>query len=199
MSKSYQFRDRRTYVFDAIELSGREGPAVVPVPLTAGAAGGGTWAATAAAGLPAVTRTSNQNSAERWVTPVHLAGIMIKPISVTLVYSVDNADTGDDVQAQLITIAEPANGSAQAAAVVLAGDADADYDTNHNTAAKRVLDTGAPQQHTLTMTIPSGEQAFLAAGKTLALSVLVTEANDATGALAVILNQANLTCEIRHV
>ena len=76
----------------------------------------------------------------------------------------------------------PVNGAASTGAI-LAGDNDTDYDTDHNTKAKRLLSTGAPQLHLATVTIPSGEQAYLVDGAQLFLRVKAKDNGSADLAL----------------
>ena len=70
-----------------------------------------------------------------------------------------------------------ADGSA-ATVTTLAGDDDADYDADHDTAAERGDSTGAPELHTATITIPTGERTFLVEDEQLQIRAEV----DAAGA-----------------
>lgn len=178
------------------------GPFEFEVPLVHGLAEGGTWTAAFSSGLPQVTRTSANNTTEYWLVQVPSTLVKpspifrgFKPETVKAAYSVNNADSGDDVKFELLKVALPANGSAPSAVTALGGDEDDDYDTAHNTAAKRVVDTGGPEHHTLTVTLDT--QAFLATGEGLIVRATVVEANDATGALAVVLKRVIVTGQLR--
>ena len=96
--------------------------------------------------------------------------------SVTMSYVIGGTiDPATDIlQLQILKQTLPADGSG-ATASVLAGDADADYDTAHDTAAKRM----AAGSHTLTVTIPEGEQAYAADLETFAARVRVKDATTA--------------------
>jgi hypothetical protein len=71
------------------------------------------------------------------------------------------------------------NGSAPAT-VVLAGDDDADYDTGNNTNAARL----AAGDHTVTVSIPTAEQAYAALNETFAVRIRVKDAATANLAFA---------------
>lgn len=83
------------------------------------------------------------------------------------IYSVDTADVAVDVTFELTTKLAPADNSAMAAPVVVAGELDAHYDSEHDTPAKRGDDTGAPEYHTALVTPPTppqladGQSAFI--------------------------------------
>ena len=157
-----------------------------------GLAESGTWTPTVSSNLPLLTRTSAQNTTEEFIVPLQIPAKSasskgIKITSIDVAYSINTADTGDDFQVRLTKRSVPANGSAPSTVTVIAGDnVTADYDSNHNTAAKRVVDTGAPQSHTLTMTVPTGDQAYVADGETHFINLYVIEADNAAGALAVV-------------
>ena len=63
----------------------------------------------------------------------------------------------------------------------MAGDDDADYDASHNTDAAR----WAAGTHTLTVTIPTGEQAYAVAGERFAARVRVKDAATANLAFTI--------------
>jgi hypothetical protein len=111
-----------------------------------------------------------------------LKGIKLKSVEVS--YRMTSANTtDDDLEFHILKQSLPANGAA-ATAAILAGDSDSDYDTDHNTKAERLLSTGAPQLHTCTVTIPSGEQAYLADGEQLFLRVKCKDNDTANLVLA---------------
>ena len=121
----------------------------------------GTWTASYASNVPISTRTS---AAATEVATFNLEALraqdpkfrQARVKALKLAYSVDTADL-TNLLIELVSINAPGNGSIPVGAVV-AGDADADYDAAHNTAAKRGLDTAAPEEHTLLMTIPSSDR-----------------------------------------
>lgn len=152
----------------------------------------GTWTRGFALSLPTVTRTPANGTTE-----VYQVGITIpsrstaskgaKITSVKVAYSCDAADVGDDIQARLCKRTIPADNAAPGVFSVIAGAADGDYDVDHNTSAKRTDDTGIPENHTLTMTVGGGAQAFIANGEKWFLQLYVVEAADATGNLAIVI------------
>lgn len=89
--------------------------------------------------------------------------------AVDWMYSVDTADL-DDVKGKVVMTEALANGT-KPDAVALAGDNDVEYDTAHNTAAKRGADDAAPEQHRMTITVPSPE--YIEADKGLDLRLAV--------------------------
>jgi hypothetical protein len=106
------------------------------------------------------------------------ASLGLKPIQFTALYEVETAIL-DDVLFQIEKLAVPAHGSGVAAATVLAGDDDDDYDADHDTAAER----NAVDDHTAVVTIPEAEQEFL--GKDEWLQIRVAVDGSATGQLNV--------------
>lgn len=96
--------------------------------------------------------------------------------SVTMSYVIGGTiDAANDIlQLHILKQTLPADGSG-ATASILAGDVDADYDAAHDTAAERMV----AGSHTLTVTIPSGEQAYAAALETFAARVRVKDASTA--------------------
>jgi len=173
----------------------------MPVDFTAGASKAGApasgswiesgaWAMTWTNSLPGLERTPANNTTEYYDIPLQLpakttASKGTKITGITAAYSIDASDAGDDVQFQLLKRTVPNNGSAPGAKSVVVGDADGDYDGDHDTAAKRVLDTGGPQNHTLVVT--DSAPAYIGTKEVYYLRIKVIEANDATGALAFIL------------
>lgn len=134
----------------------------------------GTWTPTYATALPILTHTA---AAAAEVVTFPVDGIFREAASkglqldtVDCWYSIDTADL-DDVTLELIEFTGTADGTIPTAAV-LGGDADADYDAAHDTAAERGDDTGAPEYHKLTMT-PTGNVAYLGAENGLCLRLTV--------------------------
>lgn len=187
-------RDRRITEFDGIRTTGRIGVSQLKIPLHAGVAVDGTWTvAVTATGLMTVTRTTGNNTVHEFVTYLELAAAHVIPISYDVVYTCNLADSGDDIQFHLGKIIVPANGAAQQAMTVLAGATDAHYDADHDTAAERVVDTAGPELHTATITVPTASQIPLAVDEQLIFLIEATEADDATAALALVVQQAVLT------
>ena len=159
----------------------------------------GTWTSSYPGGYneKTLTRTSNNNTFEYLNIYIPLSFLQsvdsrknIKPISLTLVYDVTGADAGDNITVLLTRGQGRADDSSAATYNNLAGS----YDTDHDSAEKRVNSGGAGHQYnTLTYTINSpvwldfsNEQVFYAV-------ITITEANDATGALSFVFKQAFLT------
>ena len=144
------------------------------IPLLAGLADGGTWTAAVTSGLVSVARTAADAPDSFWVdVPIPsrtTASKGIKPTGLRVNYSVATADAAD-VRFELWKVTQGADGAARTAAVLF-GDADEDYDADHDTAAKRGDDTGAPELH-LAIVTDAGTPAYLAAGETLLLRCFV--------------------------
>ena len=165
----------------------------IPIPLAPGVAINGTWTASNSSNVLIITRTSATQT-DYYKVPIPIIGRTtaskgMKLKSVKVSYSMNQTDSGDDLEIHIVKQTLPANGSA-ASAAILAGDDDGDYDADHNTLAKRILDTAAPQLHTAVVTIPTGEQAYLATGEQLYLEVKFADQSGAdadlilTGAVA---------------
>lgn len=166
----------------------------VGIPIVPGTALSGTWTPSIASEVLILTRTANA-AKEYYLVPIKiphrttaLKGIKLKSVSVS--YTVNTADTAaDDLEFHIMRQILPAD-TAVATGSVLAGDDNADYDATHNTKAKRLLSTGAPEKHTLTVTIPTGEQVYAADGVHYWLRVMIEDATTAnlafilTGAVA---------------
>ena len=169
----------------------------VIIPLQGGTALGGTWTLSESSNVLILTRTAAA-ATQYYRMPIKipsrvtaLKGIKLKGVKVS--YTIASADVAaDELLFEIIKTTLPANGSG-ATAAVLAGDADADYDAAHDTKAERL----AAASHTLTVTIPVGEQAYLAANEILALRCKVIDASTAnlalvlTGAVALFDYQEN--------
>ena len=167
------------------------------IPLFAGVADGGTYTkAVTSAGLRTITRTAADAADSFWVevpVPARTAsGKGIKPTGVKLVYSVGTADA-QDIRAELWTRVVPADGSAVAAPAVYGGSTDAEYDAAHNTAAERGDDTGAPEHHTMVMTVAA--PAYLGDGVELLLRIFC----DGAATSAIIIRDAVLLYSALHV
>lgn len=155
----------------------------IMIPLQGGAALSGTWTLSESSNVLILTRTAAA-ATHYYRMAIHLPsrttalkGVKLKSVKVS--YTMASADTAnDELLFEIIKTTLPANGSG-ATAVVLAGDDNADYDAAHDTKAERL----AAGSHTLTVTIPAGEQAYLAANETLALRCKVIDASTANLAL----------------
>ena len=169
----------------------------IAIPLQDGTAISGTWLLTESSNVLILTR-SVAAATQYYRMPIKvpsrttaLKGCQL--VGCKISYTISGADTAnDELMFEIIKTTLPATGSG-ATAAVLAGDDNADYDAAHDTKAER-LTTGS---HTLTVSIPSGERAFLAADEILALRCKVTDAATAnlvlvlTGAVALYEYQEN--------
>lgn len=151
-------------------------------------ASAGAWTVSQSSNALIVTRTAAQADHYRTHGPISFPvrttaskGAKLKSVkvSVTLGGTIDT--TNDIFSVNIIKQTIPADGSA-VAATVLAGDDDADYDTNNNTNAKR-LTAG---NHTIEVTIPAGEQAYAVSNETYYVRIRVKDA--ATANLTFVLN-----------
>lgn len=157
------------------------------IDILSGVADAGTWAkAATSGGLATVTRTAASATQSFWIAlPQVKAGDLL--VGVDANYSVNTADL-DDVRFEIWEETLASTGSAPTAAVAF-GEADADYDAAHDTAAERGLDTAAPQRHRVSMR-NAGDPVVAAAGKVYKLRVLVD--GDGAGSGAFVLNNAQL-------
>jgi len=162
----------------------------IVIPILSGIADAGTWTkAVTSGGLRTITRTNGAATESLWVeVPAFnrtTASRGVKPLGATINYSVDTADA-TDVRAEIWKVTAGANGASPTAAVLF-GEADADYDAAHDTAAKRGLDTAAPQLHRMDV-LDAGTPAYLAADERLLLRFVVAD----PGTSVVILRDASL-------
>jgi hypothetical protein len=156
----------------------------IMIPLQGGTAIGGTWTLSESSNVLILSRTAAA-ATHYYRMPIKipsrttaLKGCKLKAVKIS--YTIASADTtNDELLFEIIKTTLPANGSG-ATAVILAGDDNSDYDTSHDTKAERL----ATASHTLTVTIPAGERAYLAADEILALRCKVTDAATANLALA---------------
>ena len=141
----------------------------------------GTWTVSQSNNALIVTRTAAQADHYRTHGPIHLParttaskGAKLKSVSVA--YTVGGTiDIANDIfSVNIIKQTLPADGSG-ASASVIAGDDEADLDTDHNTNDKRL----ASGSHTLTVTIPSGEQAYAADGEAYYVRIRVKDTTTA--------------------
>ena len=152
----------------------------ITIPITSGTGiGGGTWStARDESGCVVVERGLAASTAvEYFIMPVTVlhrtaAGKGVRLKSVTVAYSLDGGDAEADtldfyITKQII----PKNGIAPSG-TILAGDDSADYDSGHDSAGERLADG----DHTLTVTIPAGERAYLGDGDQLWLMIKIADA-----------------------
>jgi len=151
----------------------------------------GVWTPTLASNVPTLTRTAATTDG-LYIIPIYLPkrttaskGAKLKSVTVSYVTGGTIDTAADTLYFYIIKSTLPVAGSA-AAGAILAGDADVDYDAAHDTKAERL---GAGN-HTCTVTIPEGEQAYAADLETFWLEVYVDDASTAnltfniTGAVA---------------
>ena len=158
----------------------------IQIPLFSGMKDGGNYTPSiSAGGLAAITRATGA-AADSWWTDCPLAVRTSashgrKPTGVKVTYSVATA-VPDDVRFELWIVQQNAHGTARTAAVY-GGNLDAHYDATHDTPAKRGAITGAPQFHSLTMTVPV--PAYLTTGQSLRLRCFVDGDAGATGVVVI--------------
>ena len=137
----------------------------------------GTWTVSESSNALIVTRTAAQADHYRTHGPIQFPsrtaaskGAKLKSVSVA--YTVGGTiDTDKDIfSVNIIKQTLPTDGSG-ASASVIAGDDEADLDTDHNTNAKRL----AAGSHTLVVTIPVGEQAYAADGEAYYVRIRVKD------------------------
>jgi hypothetical protein len=156
----------------------------IAIPLAPGISLNGTWTATDSSNALIVTRSTSV-ATDYYKLPIIVphrttATKGIKPKTVTVSYTMASGDTAaDTLQFQILKQTMPVDASAPVGSI-LAGDDQSDYDSSHNTEAKRL----ATASHTTTITIPTGEQAYLADGEQLYLKVKVIDASSANLAFA---------------
>jgi hypothetical protein len=96
-----------------------------------------------------VARTASGAVESFWLdVPVNVEEFI--PSSIVCNYTCDTAQA-DNIQIELWKVTQGADDAARTAAVLF-GNVDGDYDADHNTAAKRVDDTHAPELHCATVT-----------------------------------------------
>jgi len=144
----------------------------------------GTWAQAAGSNANRVGQRTAAATSEvaRYRIPLPTDtrdGRGLRVLSYAPIYAIDTADFAVDVRFELQSKASPADGAGMAAPTALAGAVDAHYDADHDTAAKRADDTGAPEYHTALVTVPT--PAFVADGESLFVDVI---ANDTGGGTA---------------
>lgn len=164
----------------------------VAIPVGPGLSISGTWTLTDASNVITATRTA-ATATHYYVVPIGIpfrttTSKGAKLTSISASYTVSGGASSDVIQFLITKQTLPADASG-AVGAVLAGDSDSDYDTNHNTDAKRY----ATASHTLTVTIPTGEQAFMATGEQLYLKIKITDAASADLAFAFTGAVANFT------
>ncbi len=152
----------------------------VQVPLGPAVFSAGTWTTTDSSNVILITRTA-ATQVDYYTVPIIMPfrstadkGAKLKSVTVVATLGGTLSTTNDDFEINLVQITTPADASVPVGSV-LAGDADADYDTTHNTKAKRL--TAAT--HTIVVTIPTAEQDFIDSGEQLYVRVKVEDAGSA--------------------
>lgn len=144
-------------------------------------ASAGTWTVSESTNALIVTRTAAQADHYRSHGPIQLPtrtaaekGAKLKSVSVA--YTVGGTiNTANDIfSINIIKQTLPVDGSG-ASASVIAGDDEADLDADHNTNAKRL----ASGSHTLTVTIPTDEQAYAVSGEAYYVRIRVKDTTTA--------------------
>lgn len=144
-------------------------------------ASAGTWTVSESTNALIVTRTAAQADHYRTHGPIQIPtrtasskGAKLKSVSVAYTVGGTIDTTNDIFSVNIIKQKLPADGSG-ASASVIAGDDEADLDTDHNTNAKRL----AAGSHTLVVTIPTGEQAYAADGEAYYVRIRVKDSSTA--------------------
>jgi len=151
-------------------------------------ASAGTWTVSESTNALIVTRTAAQADHYRTHGPIQFPsrtaaskGAKLKSVSVAYTVGGTIDTTNDIFSVNIIKQTLPTDGSG-ASASVIAGDDEADLDTDHNTNAKRL----AAGSHTLVVTIPVGEQAYAADGEAYYVRIRVKD--NSTANLTFVLN-----------
>ena len=151
-------------------------------------ASAGTWTISESSNALIVTRTMAQADHYRTHGPIPFPirtttskGAKLKSVSVAYTVGGTIDTTNDIFSVNIIKQTLPTDGSG-ASASVIAGDDEADLDTDHNTNAKRL----AAGSHTLVVTIPVGEQAYAADGEAYYVRIRVKD--NSTANLTFVLN-----------
>lgn len=149
--------------------------------LNAAYASAGTWTVSESTNALIVTRTSAQADHYRTHGPILLPartaaskGAKLKSVSVAYTVGGTIDTTNDIFSVNIIKQTLPADGSG-ASASVIAGDDETDLDASHNTNALRL----ASGSHTVTVTIPVGEQAYAADGEAYYVRIRVKDTTTA--------------------
>ena len=141
----------------------------------------GTWTVSESTNALIVTRTNAQADHYRTFGPIPLPqrttaskGAKLKSVSVAYTVGGTIDPTNDIFSVNIIKQKLPADGSG-ASASVIAGDDETDLDASHNTNALRL----ASGSHTVTVTIPVGEQAYAADGEAYYVRIRVKDTTTA--------------------
>lgn len=158
----------------------------------------GTWTATDSSNVFLITRTA-ANQTDYYTLPIifpsrttALKGAKLKSVTVVATLGGTLNTTNDDFEVNIIKVTTPADASAPVGSV-LAGDDGADYETAHNTKAKRLTDA----THTVVVTIPTGEQAYIATGEQLYVRIKVID--NANADLTFALKGATATFDVNNL
>jgi len=195
------FSGSATYSFYS-DLTRSAWVSVMPSVVAAASLGSGTWTPVRSTtrNLIQITRTSANNTTEAIsfdASPfgfhTYGSGNPLKITAIRIIYEVTNADAGDDITIQAYQRSIPANTSDYATSLVAIA---ATYDTAHNTPAKRSNSDGGTKYNTAVRTFDT--PTFWATdGDVLTLDFTVTEADNASNALTVILRDVQVLYEER--
>jgi hypothetical protein len=155
----------------------------------------GAWTVTDSTNVPIVTHTP-ATATHYYTIPIivpsrttALKGAKIKSVTVmyTLGGTVDLA--ADDFEINLVKVTTPADAAAPVGSVV-AGDDPLDYATAYNTKAKRLT----LASHTVIMTVPTADQAYIAAGEQYYVRIKFTDGG--SGDLTCVLKGATVQMSV---
>lgn len=148
----------------------------VQVPLGPATFSAGTWTVTDSSNVLLVTRTP-ANQTDYYQVPIIMPfrttadkGAKLKSVTVVATLGGTLNTTNDDFEINIVQVTTPADASAPVGSV-LAGDSGSDYETDHNTKAKRLTDA----THTIVVSIPTGEQDFIDSGEQLYVRIKVVD------------------------
>jgi hypothetical protein len=152
----------------------------VQIPLGPAVFSAGTWTATESSNVVLITRTAATQT-DYYTLPIIMPfrttadkGAKLKSVTVVATLGGTLSTTNDDFEVNIFQVTTPVDASTPVGSV-LAGDDTADYDTDHNTKAKRLVSA----THTIVVTIPTLEQDYIDSGEQLYVRIKVTDAGSA--------------------
>ena len=150
----------------------------VMIPLAPPTYSTGTWTQARAGQYYLTATRTGANTTEYYSVAIPvpsrstaLKGIKLKAVTVVLTLSGTLNTTDDDLEIDIIKVTMPADGSLPTGAILAGDDNTNDYAAAYNTKAKRLV----AGSHNITVTIPTAEQAYLATGEQLYVSVKVKD------------------------
>lgn len=136
----------------------------------------GTWTATDSSNVFFITRTP-ANTTEYFTVPIIMPfrttedkGAKLKSVTVVATLGGTLDTINDDYEINVIQVTTPVDASTPVGSV-LAGDDTVDYETDHNTKAKRLVSA----THSIKVTIPTVEQDFIDSGEQLYVRLKVKD------------------------